>query len=76
MGINSFLGNENELEYKISLRDDPETLAVNFIYVDGEGGKLVWPEGLEDGVAQPTVGGFPDTLDFSIESWISLGDLK
>ena len=76
LGINSFLGNENELEYKISLQDDPEALAVNFIYVDGEGDKLVWPEGLEDGVVQPTVGGFPDTLDFSVENWISLGDLK
>lgn len=76
LGINSFLGIENELEYKISLQDDPETLAVNLIYADGEGEKQVWPEGLEDGVAQPTDGGFPDLLDFSVENWISLEDLK
>ena len=76
MGANSFLGTENELEYKISLEDQPEKLAINFIHADGEEDKQVWPVDLEDGVSLPSSGGFPDLIEFSIEEWISLEDIQ
>ena len=75
LGINSFNGNENELEYKISLSGSEEYLAVNFLRVDQIEDKLVWPLGISDGPAQPTIGGFPDTMDFSPENWLNLEEL-
>lgn len=76
LGINSFLGSQNELEYKILLQDYSGALAVNFIYADGEGEKQVWPVGLDDGVAQPTTGGFPEILEFSIDDWITVEEIQ
>ncbi len=76
LGINSFNGNENELEYKISLSGSEVYLAVNFLRVDQLEDKYVWPVGISDGPAQPTIGGFPDTLDFSPENWFILGDIQ
>lgn len=76
LGANSYLGNENELEYKISLPEEGGMLAVNFIYVDGDLEKQTWPVGLDDGVAQEMVGGFPDTLEFFVGSWVALEDIK
>jgi len=75
IGINSFIGNQNELEFKIRLTGSEEYLAVNFLSADTPDLKLVWPIGLTDGPAQPIDGGFPDTLDFSPESWLSLEEL-
>ena len=75
LGINSFNGNENELEYKISLSGSEEFLAVNFLQVDNIEDKFVWPLGINDGPAQPTIGGFPETLDFSPENWFNLKEL-
>ena len=72
LGQNSFIGNENELEYMIALDETQGRVAVNFILADGGGEKHVWPVGLEDGVAEPTPGGFPDTIKFNVEDWISL----
>lgn len=76
LGVNSFLGTENELEYRISLAGQPEKIAVNFIHADGEEDKQVWPVDLEDGVSLPSSGGFPDLIEFSIEEWISLEDMQ
>ena len=76
LGINSFLGVENELEYKILLEGQLDMLAVNFIYADGGGDKQVWPVGLKDGVSLPTSGGFPEMIEFSVEEWILLGDIQ
>lgn len=76
LGVNSFLGAKNELEYMILLEGQPEKLAVNFIHAEGAEDKQVWPVGLEDGVALPSSGGFPDLIVFSVESWISLEDLQ
>ena len=75
MGINSFNGNKNELEYKISLSGSEEYLAVNFLRVDHIEDKYVWPVGISDGPAQPTIGRFPETLDFSPENWLNLEEL-
>lgn len=76
LGINSFLGNQNELEYKIQLSGRPGNLAVNFLSADNPGLKLVWPEGIVDGPAQPVDGGFPDVMEFAPQNWFSLKDLK
>ena len=76
LGINSFLGVENELEYKILLEGQPDVLAVNFIYADDDGDKQVWPVGLKDGVNLPSSGGFPEIIEFSVKDWISLGDIQ
>jgi hypothetical protein len=76
LGTNSFIGVENELEYKITLDGIPFSLAVNFILADGGGVKQVWPVGLEDGVALPTDGGFPDLIEFALEEWIVLEDIQ
>ena len=76
LGANSFLGTENELEYRISLAGQPEKIAVNFIHADGEEDKQVWPVDLEDGVSLPSSGGFPDLIEFSIEEWISVEDIQ
>lgn len=76
LGVNSFLGNANELEYKISLRDMPHKLAVNFIQADGGGEKQVWPVGLEDGVALPSSGGFPDLIIFDVGKWFALEEMQ
>ena len=76
LGTNSFLGIENELEYKILLEDPPDKVAVNFIFADGDGDKQVWPVGLKDGVSLPSSGGFPEIIEFSVKDWISLGDIQ
>jgi len=75
LGINSFNGNENELEYKIRLTGTETYLAVNFLSADTPGLKLVWPIGLVDGPAQPVDGGFPELMDFSPENWLNLEEL-
>jgi len=75
LGINSFNGNENELEYKIRLTGTETYLAVNFLSADTPGLKLVWPIGLVDGPAQPVDGGFPKLMDFSPENWLNLEEL-
>jgi hypothetical protein len=76
LGGNSFIGAENELEYLISLDGSSARMAVNFILADGGGEKQVWPVGLEDGVAQPAAGGFPDLIAFALDEWISLEDIQ
>lgn len=76
LGINSFNGNENELEYMISLDGFEGYLAVNFIRVDSVEDKYVWPEGVSDGPIQPTVGGFPEEMEFTLENWFALGELE
>ena len=76
LGINSFLGAENELEYRISLESQTARLAFNFIHADNGGEKQVWPVGLGDGVALPTSGGFPDLITFDVEEWIRLQDIR
>ena len=76
MGINSFLGNENELEYKIRLTGSEEYVAVNFLRADNPAQKQVWPIGLTGGPAQPNEDGFPETMDFSPENWLNLEDIQ
>lgn len=76
LGNNSFLGTANELEYKIKLENQTERLAVNFLHADDVGMKLVWPVHLEDGVALPVSGGFPDLMEFSVDDWISLKEVR
>jgi len=75
MGINSFLGNENVLEYKIRLTGSEEFIAVNFLRADNPAQKQIWPIGLIDGPAQPSEGGFPETMEFSPDNWQNLEDL-
>jgi hypothetical protein len=75
LGINSFLGNENELEYQIHLPGSAQNLAVNFISADNPDRKQVWPVGLVDGPAQPPEGGFPEIMDFSPKDWQDLEQL-
>ena len=75
LGINSFLGNKNEMEYKIRLTGAEEFLAVNFLRADNPAQKQVWPIGLIDGPAQPSEGGFPEFMEFSPENWQNLEDL-
>ena len=72
LGINSFLGNENELEYMIRLTGSEEYVAVNFLRADNPAQKQVWPIGLIDGPAQPVDGGFPEVMEFSPENWQNL----
>ena len=76
LGVNSFMGVVNELEYKISLEGNPVKLAVNFIHADGGGEKQVWPVDLDDGVTLPSAGGFPDLIAFSVEDWVSMEELQ
>jgi len=76
LGINSFNGNENELEYKVRLTGSEVYLAVNFLSADTPGLKLVWPIGLVDGPAQPVDGGFPGVMDFAPDLWHSLGEIE
>jgi len=72
LGINTYNGTENELEYKIRLTGSEKFLAVNFLRVNDIDDKQIWPVGIADGPAQPTIGGFPDTLDFSPEYWFAI----
>ena len=51
-------------------------LAVNFIHAGGGGEKQVWPVGLEDGVALPSSGGFPDQILFDVGEWLALEDIQ
>ncbi len=74
-GINSFIGNANELEYQIRLSGSVQYLAVNFVSADDPDRKRVWPIGLTDGPVQPVAGGFPETMDFSPEKWFTFEDL-
>lgn len=76
LGVNSFLGNQNELEYKITLEEQSERLAVNYVLADGSGEKLAWPVSLQDGVAQPTSEGFPDLMGFNLEAWLPVRDIR
>ncbi len=75
LGINSFLGNENELEYQIRLSGSVQSIAVNFIWADNPDRKEVWPIGLADGVAAPAAGGFQDVMDFIPENWFVIEEL-
>ena len=61
---------------KSGLTGSEEYLAVNFLSADTPNLKLVWPIDLVDGPAQPVAGGFPETLDFYPESWLSLEGLQ
>jgi hypothetical protein len=72
LGANSFLGEANQLEYRIELRGQPILLAVNFILADDPEVKQVWPVGLMDGVAQPAESGFPEWMEFDPGSWYLL----
>jgi hypothetical protein len=72
LGANSFLGAENELEYKIRLEGSESALALNYLWADGSAAKQVWPAGLSDGVSWPSEGGFPDLMEFSPEKWYPL----
>jgi len=72
LGANSFLGIENELEYGIRLGETETALAVNYLWVDEVDVKQVWPAGLTDGVAWPSLGGFPDRMEFSPTDWYAL----
>ncbi len=76
LGINTYNGNENELEFKIRLSGSEKYLAVNFLRVNSIEDKNVWPAGISDGPAQPTVGGFPETMDFSPENWQILEEMR
>jgi len=69
LGANSFLGVENELEYKIRLDGSESALALNYLRADGTAAKQVWPAGLSDGVSWPSEGGFPNLMEFSPEYW-------
>jgi prepilin-type processing-associated H-X9-DG protein len=69
LGANSFLGSENELEYRIRLEGLETALAVNYLWADGSAAKEVWPAGLADGVSWPSQGGFPDELEFTPGEW-------
>ena len=75
LGINSFLGNENELEYQIRLSDSVQSIAVNFLWADDPDRKQIWPFGLSDGVAAPAAGGLQETMDFIPESWFVMEEL-
>jgi len=75
LGINSFLGHENELEYKIRLTGSEEFLAVNFLRADNPSQKQIWPIDLIDGPAQPSEGGFPEFMEFSPQDWQKLEQL-
>lgn len=72
LGINTYNGTENELEYKIRLTGSEEYLAVNFLRVNQIEDKQIWPVGITDGPAQPTIGGFPEEMDFSPEDWFAI----
>ncbi len=75
LGINSFLGNVNELEYQIHLPESGQSIAVNFLWADDPDRKQDWPIGLSDGVAAPAAGGFQETMDFSPDNWFLLKEL-
>ena len=75
LGINSFLGNENDLEYQIRLSESVQSIAVNLIWANDPDRKQVWPIGLADGVAAPAAGGFQETMDFSPEKWFVVEEL-
>lgn len=72
LGANSFLGEKNELEYRIRAANGPFVIAVNFLQADDPDYKQVWPIGLSDGVALPAAGGFPEEMDFSPQDWFVL----
>jgi formylglycine-generating enzyme required for sulfatase activity len=76
LGINSYMGTLNEVEYQILLDGSEEFLAANYIYAEEPYLKLVWPIGLEDGVALPVETGYPELLDFSLENWFSLISMR
>jgi hypothetical protein len=75
LGINSFLGNENELEYKIHLSGSVQNLSVNFVSADNPDRIQVWPVGLTDGPAQLLKGEFTEIMEFSPEDWQNLEQL-
>jgi len=75
LGINTYNGTENELEYMIRLTGAEEFLAVNFLRVNNIVNKQVWPIGINDGPAQQTIGGFPDTMDFLPKNWQKLEEV-
>lgn len=72
LGANSFLGAENELEYKIRLEGSESAVALNYLWADGSAAKQVWPAGLSDGISWPSEGGFPDVMEFSPGKWYPL----
>lgn len=72
LGVNSFLGNKNEFEYKIQLSGSEVYLAVNFLSADTPGLKYVWPTDIVDGPAQPVDGGLPEQMEFDPVKWFDL----
>jgi hypothetical protein len=76
LGINSFMGNENELEYKIQLDGSENYLAVNFLSADDPERKFIWPMDVVDGPAQPIDGGFLEEMEFSPQNWFDLEELE
>ncbi|MCJ7735063.1 MAG: hypothetical protein MUP11_10995, partial [Anaerolineales bacterium] len=73
LGANSFIGSDNELEYQILIIEPVQALAVNFLRVSNpETEKIPWPAELADGSTQPSPGGYPEFLNFSLDQWGNL----
>ena len=68
----SYMGNPEEVEYRIELSEDVLRVAVNFLRASNLSEKIPWPINLDDDCIKPTPGGYPDSLSFSPDQWVTL----
>ncbi len=66
---NSYMGDPNELEYKIAIPEGNTRLAVTFIRANDLQRRVYWPANLEDDCTVPSPGGIPSSLNFAPETW-------
>lgn len=72
VGVNTWIGTPEELEYRIKLSDEPVRLAVTIIRTSPPYEKIPWPAYLDDDCIKDTPDGLLDTMHFSPEDWVRL----
>lgn len=72
VGVNTWIGTPEELEYRIKIGEEPIRLAAVIIRTSPPYEKIPWPAHLSDDCTKDTPDGLPDTMYFSPEDWVRL----
>jgi hypothetical protein len=70
LAANGRMGTPNELEYQITIPDRNFHMAVVYIKAYPPYEKIAWPDMLKDDSIQPSQGGLPEEMQFSLEQWM------
>lgn len=72
VGVNTWIGTPEELEYRIKIGEEPMHLAAVIIRTSPPYEKISWPAHLSDDCTKDTPDGLLDTMHFSPDDWVRL----